>query len=284
MADETVKLACPGCGAIFQIPIALSGELGECTECDTVFEIPNIAGNKNEEDVQPIIPKMSAEDIEATGTVKLSRASIGMIPDLKDAFNFGVAEDSSVTHSSMAEVFATPAATPAPKAPTTPAPTATPKPSPEPAAATPVPNPASADKPRHGGLHIAKPKVAPPTSHNPAPNAPEPKKSKSKSKKKAKKSAPAQAPTKQPSNKSQGLANVESIVITEDGLSEKDKIVTLMLCICLGLFGAHRFYVGKLVTGFIMMITFGGLGIWWWIDLIMIVTDNFKDVDGLPMK
>jgi hypothetical protein len=279
MADETVKLACPGCGAIFQIPIALSGELGECTECDTVFEIPNIAGNKHEEDVQPIIPKMSAEDIEATGTVKLSRASIGMIPDLKDAFNFGVAEDSSATHSSMAEVFATPAATPAPKKMVaTPAPTATP----EPAPATPVPTPASADKPRHGGLHIAKPKAAPLNSHNPVPDAPVPKKSKSKQK--AKKSAPAQTPAKQPSNKSQGLANVESIVITEDGLSEKDKIVTLILCVCLGLFGAHRFYVGKLVTGFIMMITFGGLGIWWWIDLIMIVTDNFKDVDGLPMK
>ncbi|MCF6176564.1 MAG: TM2 domain-containing protein [Victivallaceae bacterium] len=257
---ETIKVACPGCDAIFAIPVELGGELGECTECDTVFEIPKIAGEKQQEEVKPIIPQMSAEDIEATGTVKLSRASIGMIPDLKDAFNFGVADDKSTVQSSMPDVFATPAAQPTRPAPRPPAPEAAPEPE------------APAAKPRHGGLQISKPK-APPVAPTLPQNVP------------ASKPAMHQAPAKQTSSDAAGgFANIESIVITEDGLSEKDKVVTLLLCLLLGMFGAHRFYVGKIITGFFMMITLGGLGVWWWIDLIMVVTDNFKDVDGLPMK
>jgi putative nucleotidyltransferase with HDIG domain len=252
--SETVKVACPGCDAIFAIPVELGGELGECTECDTVFEIPEINVAKPQEEVKPIIPKMSAEDIEATGTVKLSRASIGMIPDLKDAFNFGVDDDKSTIHTShMAEVFATPAQN------------AIPQPAPEP-----KPEPV---RPRHGGLQIAKSKTLPTTSHNPAPQPQAPA-----GKKKSEKQKPKPAPqaAKKP--------GIESIIITEDGLSEKDKIATLLLCLLLGMFGAHRFYVGKIITGFFMMITLGGLGIWCFIDLIMIVTDNFRDVKGNPIK
>ncbi len=255
---ETIKVACPGCNAIFAIPIELGGEIGECTECDTVFEIPEVSSGKKKDEVKPIIPKMSPDEVQATGTIKLSRASVGMIPDLKDAFNFGVADDRSAVQSSIPDIFATPAAQPV----RTPAPKVA-----EPVAkAEPV-----KEKLRHGGLQIAKPKTS-----VVAPTLP----------KNVQNSSHAVAETKKTHNshESQNIANIESIVITEDGLSEKDKIVSLLLCICLGMFGAHRFYVGKIVTGFFMMITFGGLGIWWWIDIIMIVTDNFKDVDGLPMQ
>jgi TM2 domain-containing membrane protein YozV len=48
----------------------------------------------------------------------------------------------------------------------------------------------------------------------------------------------------------------------------------------LGWFGAHRFYVGKIGTAVLMLITFGGAGVWWLYDLILIVTDNFTDRDG----
>ncbi len=62
--------------------------------------------------------------------------------------------------------------------------------------------------------------------------------------------------------------------------SEKDWLVTLLLCIFLGGIGAHRFYAGKIGTGILQLITVGGCGIWTLIDLIMIITGKFEDKDG----
>ena len=52
----------------------------------------------------------------------------------------------------------------------------------------------------------------------------------------------------------------------------------------LGGLGIHRFYVGKIGTGILMIITFGGLGIWALIDLIMIIVGKFKDKEGKEIK
>ncbi len=57
-----------------------------------------------------------------------------------------------------------------------------------------------------------------------------------------------------------------------------------MLCFFLGALGIHRFYVGKIGTGIVQLLTFGGLGIWALVDFIMVVTGNFKDAQGLPIK
>ena len=58
----------------------------------------------------------------------------------------------------------------------------------------------------------------------------------------------------------------------------------LLLCFFLGAFGIHRFYVGKIGTGILMLLTLGGRGIWTLIDFIIIVTGSFRDGDGLPIK
>ena len=71
---------------------------------------------------------------------------------------------------------------------------------------------------------------------------------------------------------------------TESGNSEKSFVATLLLCVLLGVSGVHRFYVGKVGTGIIQLLTLGGLGIWALVDLIMIATQTFKDSDGLPIK
>jgi TM2 domain-containing membrane protein YozV len=62
--------------------------------------------------------------------------------------------------------------------------------------------------------------------------------------------------------------------------SEKSRAVALALCIPLGVFGAHRFYAGKIGTGILQLCTMGGFGLWWLFDLITIASGEFRDVDG----
>ena len=51
----------------------------------------------------------------------------------------------------------------------------------------------------------------------------------------------------------------------------------------MGTLGIYRFYTGSIVLGVLKLITFGGMGLWWLIDLIMLVTGNYRDGDGLPI-
>lgn len=59
---------------------------------------------------------------------------------------------------------------------------------------------------------------------------------------------------------------------------------TFFLCLFLGTFGVHRFYVGKTKSGILMLLTFGGLGLWSMYDLVMVFFGNFKDAEGIPVK
>ena len=57
-----------------------------------------------------------------------------------------------------------------------------------------------------------------------------------------------------------------------------------LLAFFLGSLGIHRFYLGKIVTGILMIITAGGLGIWTLIDFIMAVAGVMKDKEGRYIK
>ena len=72
--------------------------------------------------------------------------------------------------------------------------------------------------------------------------------------------------------------------MNDEMISEKGFVPTILLCFFLGALGVHRFYVGKIGTGLLQLITLGGLGIWTLIDFIIIVTGSFKDKAGLAIK
>ena len=77
---------------------------------------------------------------------------------------------------------------------------------------------------------------------------------------------------------------MNDVTETSVAVSEKGFVPTILLCFFLGMFGIHRFYVGKIGTGILQLLTLGGFGIWTLIDFIIIVCGNFTDKSGAQIK
>ena len=71
---------------------------------------------------------------------------------------------------------------------------------------------------------------------------------------------------------------------TNTNVSPQNWVAALLLCIFLGGLGVHRFYVGKVGTGILMLLTAGVFGILWIIDIIMIAIGSFTDRNGQFVK
>ncbi|MFC2067728.1 TM2 domain-containing protein [Chloroflexota bacterium] len=77
----------------------------------------------------------------------------------------------------------------------------------------------------------------------------------------------------------------ETIVDTKiEEVSSKSRLAVTLFSFFLGELGIHRFYLGKIGTGILMIVTLGGLGIWYLIDFIMAVAGAMKDKEGKPIK
>ncbi len=63
-------------------------------------------------------------------------------------------------------------------------------------------------------------------------------------------------------------------------MKTKRKTTALLLSIFLGELGIDRFYLGKIGTGLLKLITVGGAGIWWIVDIILIASGFMKDKQG----
>ena len=66
--------------------------------------------------------------------------------------------------------------------------------------------------------------------------------------------------------------------------SRRDWLVTLLLAIFLGKLGVDRFYTGHIGLGILKLVTLGGCGIWWIIDIVLIATGSYRDGNGQPLE
>lgn len=66
--------------------------------------------------------------------------------------------------------------------------------------------------------------------------------------------------------------------------SPKSRLAALIICLFFGVFGVHYFYVGKIGTGILYLLTLGFFGIGWFIDLIRIACGIFKDKNGYYLR
>src|SRR6266702_3906103 len=64
------------------------------------------------------------------------------------------------------------------------------------------------------------------------------------------------------------------------GISQRSRGVAFGLAVVGGVFGLHRFYVGRAHSGVWMCLTLGGLGIWYLYDVVVIAAGDFRDCDG----
>ncbi len=77
-----------------------------------------------------------------------------------------------------------------------------------------------------------------------------------------------------------GLATQPPVDWAGAPVSPSSRLAAALLCFFLGVLGVHRFYVGKIGTGIIQLLTGGGFGIWWVVDLILIIVGRFRDKLG----
>jgi hypothetical protein len=86
--------------------------------------------------------------------------------------------------------------------------------------------------------------------------------------------------TTTPPDSPPGYVNPQAARAAATTTSSRSFIATWLLSWLLGVLGVDRFYLGKVGTGILKLLTIGGFGIWWLVDLVLTLTNAQKDKDG----
>jgi hypothetical protein len=65
--------------------------------------------------------------------------------------------------------------------------------------------------------------------------------------------------------------------------SERSRLVALLFAWFFGMLGIHRFYVNRVGSGILWLLTFGLFGIGVLVDIILIASGTFTDKEGKPL-
>lgn len=61
-------------------------------------------------------------------------------------------------------------------------------------------------------------------------------------------------------------------------------LATWLFALLLGYWGADRFYLGKIGTAILKLVTIGGLGVWVLVDLVLVLVGAQRDREGRPLE
>ncbi len=73
-------------------------------------------------------------------------------------------------------------------------------------------------------------------------------------------------------------------IAPQQPVRQKDYLVAVLLSFFVGMYGVDRFYLGKIPTGILKLLTLGGFCVWYLIDMIRITYGKTKDAKGNPLK